>query len=107
MTRRQALLATALVAGAYVGQAKPAGGQFDEKTGKWKPGHLTFDLATFDQYQFTLGKESLTFTPAELMAALTPCQHEAQSWGGLEFHVGSRRLDVCRKCGQTYWRNEK
>ena len=76
-----------------------------------KPGTLSFDLATFMSYTFTLGTTSITFTSAELMAALKPCQHEAQAWsstssaGLLSFVVNGRTLDVCRKCGTTYWRD--
>lgn len=105
MTRRSALLATTLMAGAYVGQAKAQGGS------TLTPGTVSFDLTTFTSYTFTLGAASITFTSAELMAALQPCQHEAQPWAqaktDVTFRVGGRALDVCRTCGVTYWRDGK
>mgnify|MGYP001615282682 FL=1 len=111
MTRRSALVATALMTAASLGEMKSQGQTSLTFRIADSITPLTFDLAGFTSYTFTLGQEFVTFTPADVMAALKPCQHEAQAWsstssaGLLSFVVNGRTLDICRKCGTTYWRD--
>jgi len=113
MTRRQAILATAAVVGAMTGQTRAQDKQlaFASSILELEPTNLSFDLNAFKSYQFRLGEREVAFTPQELMDALTPCQHEAASWGMFDslsaFRVGGRRLEVCWKCATWFWSKEE
>lgn len=71
MTRRSALLSTALVVGALTkdlrAQEKLV---FSAKVRLLEPSALKFDLRGYKSYIFSLDGETLTFTPEEIMAAL-------------------------------------
>ena len=68
MTRRQVILASALVTGALVDPNAQSGGL--GKHWKWHPGTLTFDLRVYTKYIFMLDGKTVSFTPEEVMAGL-------------------------------------
>ena len=69
MTRRAAIIASALLTGALTAETKAQGGGWG-KDWEWHPGSLIFDLRTYTQYTFRLDDRTLTFTPEQVMAAL-------------------------------------
>ena len=83
MTKREAILTALTIAGGSLSHTTdtlsatdpgPTHATGTAPTTNWTlvspPQTLLFDLSQFKEFRFTLGKDTITFTPAEIMAAL-------------------------------------
>ena len=71
MTRRSALTAMALITGAYAGALDAQETWTTSRVWAMPEVSFLFDLNAAKAYTFTLGEKTVTFTPDEIMDALT------------------------------------
>ena len=113
MTRRGALIGTMLMAAGELMRADQETFATPNHVWKPKPPSLVFDFTSRFGMSALILKfpdKTLTITREELQREFEGCTHEAEPWAGgtAPFAVDARNrdraLDVCRKCGVTYWR---
>ena len=115
MTRRGALIGAMMMTVGKIALAEQNRSEVMIERTIFEPSLLSFDFTapSFKALVLKFPGKTLTFTHEELQREFEtspPCVHEAELWASkptpfvVDVAHPERALDVCHKCGVTFWR---